>query len=167
MAASALGTLAAEEESAPGSAEAKDSPLIYRGTKQDLPDLLPGFKIPLPRAWFDAIYIGRKKDKKPFYVPEAYAITAGYIVYNNTEAYKERTWRRLLQDPDFFAVQVDWAESPRVDTDRSLAALTVSILRPNTQETALERGEPIHTTQGRFLAFLQSGALADLELTAE
>ena len=62
-----------------------------------------------------------------------------------------------------FAVQVEWAESPRAGGDRSLAAMQVSILMPNKNRDALERQRTLGTTQGRFLAFLKNGRLEDLE----
>ena len=100
-----------------------------------LSEFLPCFMIPVPQAWFDVLFRRHKEKKKNIYKADAYAVTTGYIVYDCRAAYTARRWadaRKTLG----FAVQVEWAESPRRGTDRALAAMQVSILRP---EMGLDR----------------------------
>jgi hypothetical protein len=136
--------------------------IVYRGTKQQLPRFLPHFKIPVPNAWFDVLFSERQEKKQIVYTSDAYAIATGYIIYDCQVAYTAPLWAEAMKILGF-AVQVEWAESARSGTDRALAAMQVSILRPNQCRRNLQKQPTVGTTQGRFLAFLRSGNVEDLE----
>jgi hypothetical protein len=136
--------------------------IVYRGSKQQLPRFLPHFKIPVPNSWFDVLFRERKEKKQGLYASDAYAIATGYILYDCPAAYTASLWAEAMKVLGF-AVQIEWAESARVGTDRSLAVLEVSLLNPDQHRKKLEKRRTWQTTQGQFLSFLRSGQLEDLE----
>jgi hypothetical protein len=137
--------------------------LIYRGHQRDLPAFLPLFAIPLPQAWFGALFTRHTQQGVTVYTDNAYLVATGYIVYSRVEAYRDGAWRNALKN-SFFAVQVEWAE--KTDTmpkrARAGAALQVAVFGPNAARSHLETQRRLGTTQQRFLAFLKSGNLQDL-----
>jgi hypothetical protein len=143
--------------------EISEKGILYRGRKADLPFFLPCFEIPVRAEWFDVLFSAYKEKSHTIYRDDAFVVATGYVAYSRAEAYLQGRWLKALQK-GFFAVQVEWAESQRAGADRSLAAMQVSILRPNNNQDALEKQRTSGTTQGRFLAFLKSGKLEDLEL---
>jgi hypothetical protein len=142
--------------------EITDAPLVYRGLRQALPEFLPGFTIPVPKAWFNELFRKRKQKKKVVYQADAYAVTTGDILYDCPAAYTAELWADALKVISF-AIQVDWAETPRANSARSSALMQVSIFRPDPCRRALEKQRTVGTIQSRFLAFLRSGQLEDLE----
>jgi hypothetical protein len=149
--------------------EITDTTIMYRGVKRDLPEFLPGFTMPVSRAWFDVLFRKYRQKKAVVYRADAYMVTTGDIIYDCRAAHTAEIWADAMKGISF-AVQVDWVETPRRKRgrssgkrDRSAAAMQVSILRPDWCRRALEKQRTIGTTQGRFLAFLRSGRLEDLE----
>lgn len=136
--------------------------IVYRGSKQQLPTFLPHFKIPVPNSWFDVLFSERKEKKKIVYTSDAYAIATGYILYDCQAAYTASVWAEAMRVLKF-AVQVEWAESARQGTDRSLAVMEVALFRPDRHRKKLEKQRTCGTTQGQFFSFLRSGRLEDLE----
>jgi hypothetical protein len=138
--------------------------LVYRGRQRDLPEFLPLFAIPLPRAWFGALFTRHKQKSATIYKDNAYLVATGYIVYSRVEAYGHQ-WLDALKK-GFFAVQVEWAEKtdklPK--RDRAGVVMQVSVFVPNAARSRLEKQRTLSTTQHRFLRFLKSGDLQDLEL---
>jgi hypothetical protein len=134
--------------------EITDATIVYRGLRQDLPKFLPGFTLPVPKAWFDVLFRERKQKGKVVYQADAYGVATGYLIYDFYGAYGG-DWAEALKGISF-AVQVDWAEIPRAKGDRSSAAIRVSILRPDRDRRALKKQRTVGTTQGHFLAFLRS-----------
>jgi hypothetical protein len=134
----------------------EDEPLVYRGDKSDLPTFLPGFVIPVPSAWFDALFIERREKKRKIYTSEAYAVGTGYIVYDRREAYEANFWAEAMKTIKF-AVQVDWAQTTAVATNAEHGLMEVSVFKPDAEQKALKRQHTLTTTQARFLAFLKSG----------
>jgi hypothetical protein len=51
--------------------------IFYWETKSELPDFLPGFKIPLSRSWFDVLFKERMQSKRKIYIDDAYRIDTG------------------------------------------------------------------------------------------
>ena len=146
--------------------EITDATIVYRGLRQDLPEFLPGFTMPVPKAWFNEVVRKRRQKKKVVYQADAYAVTTGDIMYDCHTAYTAELWADSLKVISF-AVQVDWAETPRAKSDRSLALMQVSIFRPDRCRRALEKQRTVGTTQSRFLAFLRSGRVEDLESSSD
>lgn len=142
--------------------EITQTEIRYRGNRRDLSEFLPCFTIPVLQAWFDVLFRRHKEKKKNIYKADAYAVKTGYIVYDSRTTYSATRWADAMKTLGF-AVQVEWAESPHPGTDRALAAMQVSILRPNQHRRKLQKQHTVGTTQGRFLAFLRSGNVEDLE----
>jgi hypothetical protein len=146
--------------------EVSENHLIYRGrTSEPPPDISRVFQIPLSQSWFGALFTSyKRKGQIIYYKDDAYLVATGYIVYSRAEAYLDGQWLAALKK-GFFAVQVEWAEKtdklPK--RDRSGATLQVAILEPNAQRMHLEKVRTFGITQQRFLAFLKSGNLANLE----
>lgn len=136
--------------------------IVYRGTKRQLPEFLPPFAIPVPRAWFDVLFLERKEKKQTVYTADAYAIATGYIVYDCEIVYTVPVWAEAMKVIEF-AVQVEWAESARSGSNGSLALMKVSVFIPDQYRQKLEKQRTYDTTQGRFVRFLRSGHFADLE----
>ncbi len=140
-----------------------DEPLVYRGDKSGLPAFLPGFVTPVPRAWFDTLFVERKEKGRKIYVSEAYAVGTGYVIYDCKEAYEADPWAEAMKTIKF-AVQVDWAQSTAVAANAEQGLMEVSILEPDVHRKALKKERSLTTTQGHFVKFLRSGDLADLEM---
>ena len=141
-----------------------DNSIIYDGHKRDLPQFLPWFTIPLPREWFGALFSSYKKQGATIYKDDAYGVATGYIVYDCQEAYLDGAWLSALKTMRF-AVQVEWAEPTKgmPKKKRPSGAMQVTVFTPNKKRTCLERCRTLGTTQKRWLAFLKTGNLADLE----
>ncbi len=75
---------------------ATDEHILYWGLKSELPDFLPTYKIPLPRAWFDVLFKERSQSKRKIYMDDAYCIETGYIVYDRREAYEAEYWSEAM-----------------------------------------------------------------------
>jgi hypothetical protein len=142
--------------------EIEETKVVYRGTKQQLPEFLPPFAIPVPRAWFDVLFLERKEKKQTVYTADAYAIATGYVLYDCKTAYTAPVWAEAMKVLEF-AVQVEWAESARSGTNGSLALMEVSLFTPDQDRKKLEKQQTYSTTQGRFVQFLRSGQFTDLE----
>jgi hypothetical protein len=139
-----------------------DELLVYRGHKSDLLAFLPGFAIPVPLAWFDVLFVEYREAKKLVYRADAYAVATGYIVYDCKEAYEAELWADAMKKLGF-AGQVEWAQSAAGASDCQHALMEVTILKPDVQRKALRKERTLTTRQGRFLAFLKSGKLVDLD----
>lgn len=127
--------------------------ITYHGAISELPVFLSWFLIPVPRAFFQAIFKPYYKNRKRYYRDDHYNFDVGDTVYSHVEAYT-RSWETFT-DSDSFGVQIRFVEAYH----DSRARMTVSIYRYSTSDMSSERKE---TTQGRFLDFLKSGDVADL-----
>lgn len=150
--------LALREQDYPAAGE----PLVYRGRKEDLPDFLPWFTIPLPRAWFGALFKERKEKGKKIYSCDAYQIQTGYMVYDRQEAYEAILWADAMKTLGF-AVQVEMAVPEPVEARRKDALLEVSVFKPDEERKRLIKEQNFITTRGQFVKFLKSGDFEDLK----
>jgi hypothetical protein len=153
--------------------EITDATIVYRGVKRALPEFLPGFTMPVHKAWFAELFRRCRQKNAVVYQADAYMVTTGGIIYDCQEAYSAELWVDAMKVISF-AVQVDWVATPRRQRnrpsgkrDRSSAAMQVSILRPDRDRRALEKQQTVETTQSRFLTFLRSGQLENLASSSE
>jgi hypothetical protein len=154
--------LALVEQDYPAAGE----PLVYRGRREDLPDFLPWFAIPLPHAWFGALFKERKEKGKKIYSCDAYKIETGYIIYDRQEAYEAFLWSDAMRTLGF-AVQVEMAVPEPVEARRKDALLELSVFRPDEDRRRLIKERSLVTTRGQFVEFLKSADFEDLNIVGK
>jgi len=124
----------------------------------DLPDFLPWYKIPVPRAFFLSLFLARQQNNSTVYREKAYGLTAGDTFYDHKAGYGA-IWRDALP-------QIGWCiqiTSPKlVSFPEADGPLSFQILRPNKKRTRLEETESATTIRSRFVEFLKAGDMQSI-----
>jgi len=134
-----------------------DEHIVYEASTQDLPEFLPWFTVPVPRAFFAGIFRPQSK-KGPPYVGDAFAFNAGDTFYDSREGYTA-VWQEALQHINWCVI----VTSPKVAASREPnAPLGFRLLRPSKARTHLAETLTGTIARAHFLRFLQVGELAVL-----
>ena len=127
--------------------------VVYDGKVTELPDFLPWYSVPVPAAFFKALFKQYSKNGKPYFIDDAYLLDIGDVVYSHKDAYSKH-WGKFLE-LDSFLVQIQ-AVTGKGNPDDSM---TVEIYRPDKNQVKVEKQDRIETTQKEFLRFLRTGDL--------
>ncbi len=127
--------------------------IVFEGRVVDLPEYLRWYAIPIPAAFFKALFKQYSKDGKPYFVDDAYALDVGDVVYSHKDAYA-KNWGEFLK-LDGFVVQIHSVTGKGNPGD----SLMVGIYKPNKKRDRVKKERSADTTQEDFLRFLRTGDL--------
>jgi len=110
------------------------------------------FAIPLPPAFFNAIFWKRTFKKKDYYAPIKWAFDVGDTIHLHPESYRAN-YDALPLDT---AVLIQVVFTERRAPDRDLGPLHFDVYQVKPDRSGYEVMKRIHTVQGAFLEFIKT-----------